>query len=134
MTTGEKVLILGGVLNLCYATATGLVMTLTKIRGGSISRYLTFAHVGPLMQGPILLGLALALRLSNMGTSLQLLTASMLVASSVLLALGDTVNWLVRVQDEFRERTVGFALSVLSGALFVPAIVLIAIGVVGGLG
>ncbi len=134
MTTGEKVLILGGVFNLCAATVTGLIMTLTKVRGGAIARYLTFAHVGPLMQGPILLGLVFALRISDLGRSLEVLTASMLVASSVLLALGDTVNWLMRVQDEFRERKFGFALSVLSGTLFVPAIVLIAIGVVGGVG
>lgn len=115
MSTAEKVLIVGGVLNIAYGVVTGFPMTLARARGApSVSKYLTFAHIGPLMQGPILLGMAVAARMSDLDNDIETIGAWLLVAGSVLLAVKDTLNWLQRVQDEFSERPPSRPLGALS--------------------
>lgn len=114
MSTAEKVLIVGGLVNLAYGVVTGFPMSIVRTRGAEVSKYLTFAHVGPLMQGPILLGTAVAARMSTLSAGAETLGAWLLVAGSVLLALKDTINWLTGVSDEFAQRPATMPLGALS--------------------
>ena len=68
------------------------------------SRYLVAAHIGALMQGAILLGLVLAVRLSRFPYWLELWAVSMLALSSVALVAKDGANWVMKIEDEFAER------------------------------
>src|SRR3989304_655219 len=108
METAAKVLIVGGVLNLAYGVITGLILTSVRSRSPEAPRYLTLAHIGPLMQGPMLLGLAVATGLSSLAAGVETTAAWLLVAGSVGIAAGDTLHWLSKTGDAFAKRPVGF--------------------------
>jgi hypothetical protein len=102
--TAEKILIVGGVLNLAYGFVTGFFLAGIRMRGPESPKYLTLAHIGPLMQGPMLLALVFAVQLSTLSGSLETVAASLVVAGSALLAVGDTSNWLQGIKDAPAER------------------------------
>jgi hypothetical protein len=105
MTLAEKVLIVGGVLNLAYGALLGYPIIVTRVRGASATpRYLLAAHIGVLLHAAVLLGLVWAARLSTLGSAWHDLAAGLVVASSALIATKDTANWLTGVQDEFAEK------------------------------
>src|SRR5262249_39180361 len=105
MTTAEKVLIVGGVLNLTYGVLLGYPIIVTRSKGASVTpRYLMAAHLGTLLHAAVLLGLVLAVQLSTLGTGWETVAAWLLVVSSALVAAKDTLNWLTGVKDEFNER------------------------------
>jgi len=133
METAAKVLIVGGVLNLAYGVVTGLVLTSTRSRSPEAPRYLTLAHIGPLMQGPMLLGLAVATGLSSLAEGLETLAAWLLVAGSAGIAAGDTLNWLGGVGDAFAERSPGLFSQAAGGAFTGTGLLILIIGVFRGL-
>ena len=133
METAAKVLIVGGVLNLAYGVVTGLVLTGIRSRSPEAPRYLTLAHLGPLMQGPMLLGLAVATGLSSLAEGLETLAAWLLVAGSVGIAAGDTLNWLGGVGDAFAERSPGLFSQAAGGAFTGTGLLILIIGVFRGL-
>jgi hypothetical protein len=134
LSAAEKILVIGGVMNVLYGVLTGFPMALLRSRGaGAVSKYLTFAHLGPLMQGPILLGMAVAVRMSTFDGLVETWGAWLLVAGSVLLALKDTLNWLFGVQDEFRERPATRPLGALSAVATTAGALIFAIGVLRAL-
>ena len=133
METAAKLLVVGGVLNLAYGVVTGLLLTNVRMRRPEAPRYLVLAHLGPLMQGPILLGLAVAVALSDLPASLETLAASLLIANSVAIAAGDTLNWTGGVRDAFAERSAGFYLNAAGAMLFAVGLLIILIGVLRGL-
>ena len=68
ITAAEKVLIVGGVLNLAYGALLGYPIVVIRAKGAPATpRYLLAAHVGTLLQAAILLGLVWAARLSTLG-------------------------------------------------------------------
>lgn len=134
METAAKVLVVGGVANLLYGFATGVPFMVVRSRGPDVSRYLRNAHVGPLMQGPMLLGLVLAAQLSTLSPSLETLAAWLVVAGSAALGLGDTLLWLYRVDDAFRERRGPGVLLAGAATLLSPAgVAILLAGAVQGL-
>jgi len=133
METAAKVLIVGGVLNLAYGVITGLVLTSIRSRSPEAPRYLTLAHLGPLMQGPMLLGLAVATGLSSLAEGLETLAAWLLVAGSAGIAAGDTLNWLGGVGDAFAERSPGLFSQAAGGAFTGTGLLILIIGVFRGL-
>ncbi len=104
-----------------------------RVKAPTASKYLVLAHVGPLMQGPILLGLAVALPLSQLSAQVEAVAAWLLVASSVVLAVKDTLNWLQGVRDEFVERPPGFFLGAVSALLGTGGLTILVVGVLRGL-
>ena len=133
METAAKILIVGGVLNLAYGVLTGLVLTNVRMRSAQAPRYLTLAHLGPLMQGPMLLGLALATGLSSLAGALETVAASLLVAGSAGIAAGDTLNWVGGVGDAFAERAPGFFSQAAGGAFTSIGLAVLIVGVFRGL-
>jgi hypothetical protein len=133
METAAKVLIVGGVLNLAYGVFTGLIITNLRRRSPDVPRFLTLAHIGPFMQGPMLLGLALATGLSSLAGGLETAAAWLLVAGSAGIAAGDTLNWLGKVGDAFAERPIGFFSQAAGGAATGFGVLIFVIGVLRGL-
>lgn len=133
METAAKVLIVGGVLNLAYGVITGLILTNARMRSPEAPRYLTLAHLGPLMQGPMLLGLAVATGLSSLAGDVETLSASLLVGGSAGIAGGDTLNWLGGAGDAFAERSLGFFSQAVGGMLTAAGLLILIIGVFRGL-
>jgi hypothetical protein len=117
ITIAEKVLIVGGVLNLAYGILLGYSIAVIRAKGAPATpRYLMATHISTLLHAAVLLGLAWAARLSALGPGWHDLAAWLLVASSALIAAKDTLNWLTGVQDEFGDKAKTAPLGVL-GAL-----------------
>lgn len=134
MEMAAKILIVGAVFNLAWGTVTGAVLANVRRSSEHASRYLVSAHVGPYMQGAMLLGLVIALNLSSLNAGLENIATALLVTSSVLLAVKDTFNWLVGVKDEFAERPVfSRSLGLIAFAIFIPGLAIVIIGVVQAL-
>lgn len=105
ITVSEKVLIVGGMLNLAYGVLLGYPITVNRVKGAPATpRYLMAAHLSTLLHAAVLLGLVWAARLSALGTGWLGVAAWLVVVSSALIAAKDTVNWLTGVQDEFGEK------------------------------
>jgi hypothetical protein len=118
ITDAEKVLIVGGVPYLAYGILLGYPIVVIRVKGASATpRYLLATHISSLLHAAVLLGLVWAARLSALGAGWQDTAASLVVASSVLIAAKDTMNWLTGVKDEFSQKTKNAPL----GALGAPA-------------
>ncbi len=127
MESAVRVLVVGGILNLAWGYVTGVVWSAVRARGAESSKYLSLAHVGPLMWGPILLGLAVAVPLSH--TGFETTAAWLMVAAAAVLDMKDGLNWLQGVRDEFVERPPGFYLGAVSALLGSAGLAIFATGV-----
>ena len=106
ITVAEKVLIVGGMVNLAYGALLGYSILVVRLKGAPATpRYLLAAHLSVLMHAVMLLGLAWAARLSTLSSGWEDVAAGLLVLASALIAAKDTLNWLTGVQDEFTEKT-----------------------------
>lgn len=133
METAAKVLIVGGMFNLAYGTVTGLIISRLRSSSPDVPRHLTLAHIGPFMQGPMLLGLAVAASLSALPSGLEATAAWLLVAGSAGIASGDTLLWLGGAKDAFAERPPAFFLQAIGGVLTAAGIAIVLVGVLKGL-
>lgn len=105
ITVAEKVLIVGGVLNLAYGVLLGYPITVNRAKGAPFTpKYLMAAHVSTLLHAAVLLGLVWAARLSALGSGWLDVAAWLVVVSTALVAAKDTLSWLTGVQDEFSEK------------------------------
>ena len=133
MEIASKVLIVGGVVNLAYAFLTGIFLGTVRSKKPEAPKYLVYAHMGPLIHCPILLGLVFAVDLSPLPSAVETLATSLLVASSVLLAAKDTLNWVQGVTDEFAERSPGFFLGAAYMFIATLGLLILMVGVFRGL-
>jgi hypothetical protein len=133
MDYAEKVLIVGGVLNLGYGAVTGLIISRLRTSSPDVPRHLTLAHIGPFMQGPMLLALVVAFGLASLPSGLAGTTAWLLVGGSFGIAAGDTLLWLRGARDAFKERPPGFYLQATGGMLTGTGIAITLAGVFAGL-
>jgi hypothetical protein len=134
MELAAKLLIVGGVLNLAYSFLTGFLLANTRRGSPAASKYLVFAHVGPLMKGPMLLSLVFAIALSPHPALVKTLASSLMVAESGFLVAKDTPNWVQGVKDEFVERPpVGMVLGGISILLGVVGLLIFIVGIFQGL-
>jgi hypothetical protein len=104
MEQAAVVLVVGGMFNLFYGYLTGFFFAAARQKSEFAPRYLVMAHVGPYMQGAMLLGLVFAVRLSQLSDGTETAAAAALVVSSFCIAGKDTINWLQGVSDEIREK------------------------------
>ena len=132
MDTAARVLVVGGVLNLAFGFVTGFVLGRLRETRPEAPKYLMLAHTGPLMMGPILLSLVLALGLSRLPARLETLAALLLVVGSAVQAIGNTVNWRSGTVDEFVEHGAGYYLAASAGFLLTLGLALIVAGVLNG--
>jgi hypothetical protein len=132
MTTAEKVLVLGGVINLLYGFVTGFILAVIRQKAPVAPKYLMFAHTGPLMQGAMLLGLVFAVQMSNLAAGTETTGAALLSGGVLLLlAIKDTVNWWQTIGDEFAKKPVlGLALGTLSVLASSAGLLIVRFGVV----
>ena len=131
MTFAEELLVLGGVINLIYGFITGFVLAVIRQKQAVAPKYLMFAHIGPLMQGAMLLGLVFAVQMSTLADGVETAGAVLLVVGALLLATKDTINWWQTIGDEFREKpVVGLAIGTLSVLTSSAGLLILTIGVI----
>lgn len=121
LTVAEKVLIVGGVLNLGYGVLSGYPITVIRAKGApAVPKYLMATYVGALLHAAVLLGLVWAARLSTLGSGWHDAAAWLVVVSSALIAAKDTLNWLTGCRTNSAERP-GVRRRPLWGRLGLPA-------------
>lgn len=131
MTFAEELLVLGGVINLVYGFVTGFVLAVIRQKRAEAPKYLMFAHIGPLMQGAMLLGLVFAVQMSTLAAGVETAGAALLVVGAFLLAIKDTINWWQTIGDEFREKPVlGLAIGTLSVLTSSAGLLILTTGVI----
>lgn len=121
-------------MNLAYGLLTGFFLATERMTKPEAPKYLIFAHVGPLMQGPMLLSLIFAVNLSPLSYGTESLAAWLLVAGSVFLAAKDTIYWMQGIRDEFVQRPPGgIVLGSLSAISSTLGLAILVFGVFRGL-
>ena len=131
----QKILIVGGILNLTYGVLLGYAIVVVRVKGAPATpRYLLAAHLGALLHAAVLLGLVWAARLSTLGSGWHDAAASLVVVSSAVIATKDTLNWLGGVRDEFSEKaTRAAALGGLGAITITPGVGILLVGVLTSL-
>lgn len=133
MGTAQEVLIVTGMLMFLGGIATGMAMGLVRMGGAPAApRYLTIAHEGAYMQGAMLLGVAYAMNLADLGEGTATLAAWLLAIGAGLLFVKDILNWRMGVQDEFAEKSLGLMLGNLMTPFHSIGIVIVLWGVIAG--
>ncbi|MGE0599987.1 MAG: hypothetical protein AB7J35_10035 [Dehalococcoidia bacterium] len=134
MESAEKVLIVGGSLLLVYAFATGFIMGTVRGREATAPKYLILAHMEPLMQGSMLLGLVWAVQLSDLSNGIETFAASLMVAAAWIQGVKELVNWRQGIEDEFRERPFpGFWAARIQSPIASVGLLILVFGVLRGL-
>jgi hypothetical protein len=133
-TTAEKVLIVGGTLNLALAFALGFVLSRVRLKDPAAEHgWLLQAHRVALWEGFMLLGLVFAVALSPLSPAWETLAASLLVAAAALQAASAIANLVQGVPDQFAERRLGYQLAATNAVLGAAGLVILLVGVFKGL-
>ncbi len=134
MPTASKILVVVGMINLLIGALSGIPMALVRQRGApEVPKYLTMVHLGGLMQGPLLLGIAFALTISTLSAWVATTAAILLAIASALLIAKDTLNWQQGVRDEFAEQSLGLRFGQVFGPLHIVGLGLATVCVFSGL-
>lgn len=130
MTAAQDILVSYGLIVLLYGFVLGVPLAVARSSAPQASRYLVTAHLSALIQGPVALGCAFAVGAVSFDSTWATAAACLLVAGLVAETVGGTVNWLQGTNDQFAERSLGFRINALTGALAIPGLAIIVIGVV----
>ncbi|HYU56919.1 MAG TPA: hypothetical protein VEO00_02565 [Actinomycetota bacterium] len=95
--------------------------------------FLAIAHRMGLWGGFMLLGLVWAVQLSDLSSGLEIVAASLLVASSVFQDVGAVLNWTLGVKDQFAEHSLGLRFGTANSVFGTAGLAILLIGVVRAL-
>lgn len=134
MEPAANVLVTAGVLALAVGLLIGFSLARRRARQPADElRYLQVAHEGALLQGFLMLGLSLAVGLSDLGSRLELAAAWLVVAAAVFNTAAGLVNFRQKVTDQFAQRSVGLRLNTINSLLVAPGVGIFVVGVIRGL-
>jgi hypothetical protein len=126
--TATTILLAGAFAMLAAGFATGALMGRVRAAAPTVNKYLRFAHLSGYQQAPILLGLVVAVQVSDWQPWLDTVGAALVVVGAILLTAKDLVNYARGVSDEFRERGPGYVLGAVMAPVHVAGIALLAVG------
>lgn len=133
MTAPDAILIVTALALLFGGFVTGVFMSVIRAEEPATPKYLALAHQGSFVQAALMLGIAFALGFSDMPGPYDAATALVASAAALLLFAKDVVNWRQEVDDEFRQRGLGYKMAVAFGPLFLIGLVMLTIAVLSGL-
>ena len=129
-TTAIKILIIGGVLNLVFGFIIGHLLGLYRLKNPEMNyKYLLSAHKAGLQQGFMLLGLVFAVILSQLSNYIEAVASILLISSTILLNLGEVINWLNNIEDEFKSKPTGFIVKLISAVLSTAGLGILTYGI-----
>jgi hypothetical protein len=132
--TGAKILIVGGVLSLAAAYVFGFIMTRLRLKNPGVPQTLILqSHRDALWEGFMLLGLSLAVQLSDLSSGLETLAASLIVAAAALSIGSTVVNWRQGQSDMFVAKSPGYYLAAINATLAAIGLAILIVGVFKGL-
>jgi hypothetical protein len=134
MDTAGKILLVAGMANLLVGALSGIPMARIRQDGASVvPKYLTMVHLAGLMQGPLLIAVAVAMSISDLPSWFNTAAALVLAGASVLLLVKDTLNWRQGVTDEFAESSTGLTLGMIFGPVHIVGLVMATVAMCSGL-
>ena len=133
MDTGTRILILGGMGIAACGFLLGIGMIAARTKAARAPRYLLAAHLAALIQGGLLLGLAVAVASWGLGAVLETTGAALLVGGVVLFDLGLVLNWMQGVQDGFGQKSPGNKISAAGTPFVLIGFAILFWGVIAGL-
>ncbi len=132
--TATKILLVAGMANLLVGALSGIPMGLSRQAGATeVPKYLTMLHMAGLMQGPMLIGIGVALTISTLSPWIDTTAAIILAVASALLLIKDTLNWRQGVTDEFAQHSAGLRIGQVFGPLHIVGLGIATAGVLSGL-
>lgn len=111
MDNANLILILGGMFILSYGFLLGIPMAVARKKASRAPRYLIAVHLASLIQGGMLLALTVAFDFSTLISWVETIAASLFVGGVILFDLGLTLNWLQKIEDAFKEKSLGYKVS-----------------------
>jgi hypothetical protein len=128
--TSAKILVVGGVLSLAVAYSFGFIMTRQRLKHPGVPQTLLLqCHRDALWQGFMMLGLAWAATLSDLGNGVEIVAALLIVAAAAL-SIGSTVaNWRMNVADQFAAKSIGYYLAAVNAGLVSIGLLIFVVGV-----
>jgi hypothetical protein len=133
LSLAVKVLVLGGVANLCLSFLLGWILSMQRMKGPMAPHHwLLVAHTVSLQEGLMLLGLGFAMLFARLPDWLAVLGAALLVAASLFQDFSGVINWLRRTGDQFAERSMGWVLASINAVLNTAGLAIVTIGIVRG--
>ena len=134
MQTASKILIVGGLGNLLFGFLFGFVVSRTRLADSESEDYGTSdVHLGSLLQGLVLLGLALAIGLSPLRARIESGAALVVVVGSIFQALAAVAAWQAGYTSPFSARGIAYQLASINMILTVLGIGVLTIGAIKGL-
>ena len=132
MSTAQRIFIGYGTAILAVGFVLGTVLGALRMKAPSV-RTLATAHVETLMQAAMHLGLAFAVGAVGFDSAAATWAASLLVAGSAMQATGVTLNWITHTEDQFAQRSPGFAFNSASTFVMLPGLFFAVWGILGRL-
>ena len=132
MSTAQQIFVGYGTTILAVGFVLGTILGMLRMNAPPI-RSLATAHVETLLQAAIHLGLAFAVGAVGFASTAATWGASLLVAGSAMQAVGVTVNWVTRTDDQFASRSPGFAINSASTFVIWPGLILTVWGILSRL-
>ncbi|MEA1882656.1 MAG: hypothetical protein U9N31_09690 [Candidatus Marinimicrobia bacterium] len=131
ITPAMKLLTVGGVMNLAFGFLLGHYLGMFRLKNPDTPyRYLLVAHKAGLQQSFMLFGLCFAVVFSTLSDQTEYYAAVALVFSTVLLNIGEMVNWYFRLEDEFKSRSIGMIIKTISAVFSTVGLAVLVYGVI----
>ena len=128
MSTAQRLFVGYGTAILVVGFVLGTVLGMRRMTGPP-TRTLATAHVETLMQAAMHFGLAFAIGSVRFDTATATWGALLLVTGSGMQAIGVSVNWLTKTEDQFAQRSPGFMINSASTFVAWPGLVLVTWGI-----
>jgi len=134
MEPAAKILVTGGVVAITFTLLLGFDLGRRRQRAPAteVHAWIT-AHQVILFQGFMMLGLSLAVALSDLSTGLESLAAWLIVAGATFSSLAQLANAKQGVLDQFAQRSLGLRLNTMQSIVLAPGVIILLIGVLRGL-
>ena len=128
MSTAQRLFVGYGTVILLVGFLLGTVLGGLRMKAPAM-RNLATAHVETLMQASMHFGLAFAVGIVGFHSTAATWAALLLVIGSGMQAVGVTLNWLTKTEDQFAQRSPGFKINSLSTFVIWPGLVLAGWGI-----
>ena len=132
MSAAQRLFVGYGTSILTVGFVLGTVLGMLRRNTPSIPNLAT-AHIETLMQAALHLGLAFAVGAAQFDSAAATWGAALLVTGSAMQAVGVTLNWVTRAEDQFAQRPPGFVVNSTATFVIWPGLLITAWGILTGL-
>ena len=132
MSAAQRLFVGYGTSILTVGFVLGTVLGMLRRNTPSIPNLAT-AHIETLMQAALHLGLAFAVGAAQFDSTAATCGAALLVTGSAMQAVGVTLNWVTKAEDQFAQRPPGFVVNSTATFVIWPGLLITGWGILTGL-